>query len=41
MREVLRDTPEDELLEPGGMTSMLIDPISGEPASADNKSAVF
>ena len=41
MREVLQDVPEDELLEPEGMTSVLIDPISGKPTTADNETAIF
>ena len=41
MREVLRDVPEDQQVEPEGMTSMLIDSSSGEASNADNSDAVF
>ncbi len=41
MREALKGVPEDKLVEPEGMTSMLIDSTSGEAANADNADAIF
>ncbi|MEM7206250.1 MAG: penicillin-binding protein 1A [Pseudomonadota bacterium] len=41
MRDALAGLPESKEIEPGEMTSVLINPKTGEMASADNPDAVF
>ncbi len=41
MREALQGLPENKIIEPDGMTSVLIDPVTGDVADGGNSDAIF